>query len=196
MHGIYKITINDRCYIGQSANPKQRLGHHLFDLRNENHDNQHLQNAFNKHGEVAMSFEVLESNIAKADIDEREAFWIAHFDSFHNGYNKTPGGYLGRCPGKPCEWNGVIYESISEAARALGISLGAMENRVRRGYTQDEQVTHFQSSAKPCIWNGTTYDSMTLAAKANGISAGAMIARIKRGLSSDHDVRNYKRMGK
>lgn len=61
--GIYMIVnvINNHRYIGSSVNIKRRLEIHRANLRHNNHDNLHLQNAWNKYGENNFIFSVLES---------------------------------------------------------------------------------------------------------------------------------------
>ena len=64
--GVYKITntINNKIYVGSTANKLgfiARWKHHLSRLRKNKHCNQHLQRAFNKHGEGALIFEILET---------------------------------------------------------------------------------------------------------------------------------------
>lgn len=46
----------------------------------------------NKYGCDNFYCEVLEENIPYEKLDEREVYYIEKFDSFHNGYNSTPGG--------------------------------------------------------------------------------------------------------
>lgn len=59
--GIYKIQhkISGRVYIGSSKNVFQRLACHRAYLRGKTHVNAALQNAFNKYGDDAFSFEVI-----------------------------------------------------------------------------------------------------------------------------------------
>jgi group I intron endonuclease len=60
--GIYKITnLNDnKVYIGSSINVTKRQYKHFWMLRNNKHDNLHLQNSFNKFGESSFLFEVIQ----------------------------------------------------------------------------------------------------------------------------------------
>lgn len=46
----------------------------------------------NKYGSENFYCELLEENIPYENLDEREIYYIERFDSFHNGYNSTPGG--------------------------------------------------------------------------------------------------------
>lgn len=61
--GIYKIInkITDDYYIGSSAHIKQRWLEHKHHLRNQNHCNPILLNAWNKYGESNFDFVVIES---------------------------------------------------------------------------------------------------------------------------------------
>jgi hypothetical protein len=94
---------------------------------------------------------------------------------------------------KPCKWNGIQYESISAAARAVGVTPEAMISRLERGYTCDEEIESAinNDKRKPCVWNGVEYPSVSAAAEAVGISVGAMSARLRKGYSRDEDVRSY-----
>ncbi len=61
---IYYIrcTANGRVYVGSTtkAKPRQRWLEHLHGLRKGKHHSQHLQRAYDKHGEPAFLFEVVE----------------------------------------------------------------------------------------------------------------------------------------
>lgn len=59
--GIYQIvnTVNKNKYIGQSINIKDRIIRHRYQLNNNIHNNQKLQNAWNKYGEDFFKFEIL-----------------------------------------------------------------------------------------------------------------------------------------
>lgn len=59
--GIYKIVnlINNKFYIGSSIDMIKRWNVHLTLLRHNKHKNQHLQNAFNKYGEMNIRFEIV-----------------------------------------------------------------------------------------------------------------------------------------
>src|SRR5258707_13712753 len=59
--GIYKITCtaNKRIYIGSAVNLRQRRSEHFSGLQHSTHHNPILQNAWNKYGPDAFTFEVL-----------------------------------------------------------------------------------------------------------------------------------------
>jgi len=60
--GIYciKNIINNKVYIGSSVNLNGREYKHFWMLKKNKHDNQFLQNSFNKYGENSFVFEVVE----------------------------------------------------------------------------------------------------------------------------------------
>lgn len=93
MTGIYKITCvgNNKCYIGQSIAIKRRWNDHKKSLKQGTHYNKYLQNAYNKYGENSFVYEILEQ-CSKDNLNEREQFYIALFDSFKNGFNCDLGG--------------------------------------------------------------------------------------------------------
>lgn len=61
MLGIYQIknTVNGKSYIGSSVDIKRRKKEHKGRLRNNSHENQHLQGAWNKYGEDAFEFSIV-----------------------------------------------------------------------------------------------------------------------------------------
>jgi len=60
--GVYRITntINGKIYIGSAKRFKQRASEHISSLKNNKHQNKHLQASFNKYGTDAFLFEVIE----------------------------------------------------------------------------------------------------------------------------------------
>jgi hypothetical protein len=150
------------------------------------HHNNHLQNAYHKYGRLSFFFEILESEIKQEFVNERERYWIEHFNSFHSGFNLTSGGSdYGRGKQNPCTWNGITYVSMAEAARANNIDFVGMLNRIKRGHSCDSDLW---KQHKPCIWNGIEYCTIAEAARANNINKSAMCERIKKGYTCDADV--------
>ena len=91
--GIYYIknNINNKYYIGQSVNIKQRKQQHFAELRHNTHRNAYLQNAFNKHGENAFEFKLIKACKPRY-LNRFEKLYIKIYDSYDNGYNLTEGG--------------------------------------------------------------------------------------------------------
>lgn len=92
---IYKIEClaNGRVYIGQTQNFQKREREHLNDLKRNQHHSILLQRAFNKYGERAFKCSIIEE-CTKANVDEREKYWINYYDSTnkYKGFNLEGGG--------------------------------------------------------------------------------------------------------
>lgn len=98
-NGIYKIinNVNGDYYIGSTANKlgfKERWKVHRRDLRNNNHCNDYLQKAWNKYGEEAFEFKIVEI----CEKDECIKLEQKYLDNEKPKYNlcKTAGNTLGR----------------------------------------------------------------------------------------------------
>lgn len=90
--GIYKLAnkLNGRIYVGSAKEFKRRWSQHASSLRNQKHQNKFLQADFNKCGEEAFVFEVLEVTEGKTK-EERllleEQYIQKYYDSGTNCYN-------------------------------------------------------------------------------------------------------------
>lgn len=80
-------TINGRVYIGSASCLGGRRKAHEYRLKAGNHHSIKLQRAWNKYGEAAFSFEVIEQVSGEASLLEREQYWIDHYDAARVGYN-------------------------------------------------------------------------------------------------------------
>lgn len=89
MSSIYMYTnkINGMKYVGQTKCRIQKR-----DWEHWNRYNSYIDRALRKYGKDNFSLEILEDNINNENLDEREIYWIAYYDSFNNGYNLTKGG--------------------------------------------------------------------------------------------------------
>ena len=88
--GIYKITINNKMYVGFAKNLEYRKSRHYNALTGKKHINPYLQNAFIKYNEF--KFEIIEE-CAEDVLEEKEIYWIAELNTFKGeGYNLTAGG--------------------------------------------------------------------------------------------------------
>lgn len=93
--GIYGIVnkINGCIYVGQTReNFQRRYWHHRWKLQNNCHDNQHLQNSWNKYGENNFEFIVLEIVYNISLIDDLEIYYIDKYRQIGKCYNILPGG--------------------------------------------------------------------------------------------------------
>ena len=89
--GIYKIvnTVNGKKYVGSALDIRVRWWKHRQYLRKNNHHSIKLQNAWNKYGEGAFEFSVIEEcEPIKEILEEREQFWMDYYKAYDNhNYN-------------------------------------------------------------------------------------------------------------
>jgi group I intron endonuclease len=76
--GIYKIinVVNNKFYVGSSVNFSLRKAKHFSELRHNKHNNRWLQASWNKHGEKAFVFAVVEEVQDRALLLEVENRWL------------------------------------------------------------------------------------------------------------------------
>ena len=96
--GIYKITnlINGKSYIGQSIDIEGRWHNEknrAFRPSYEHYDKT-LFRAFRKYGLQNFQFEIIEE-CEELELDEKEKYYIALYDTYYSGYNETLGGNNG-----------------------------------------------------------------------------------------------------
>lgn len=86
--GVYQIlnANTGKSYVGSSHEIEVRWQRHRMDCRNGKAGSIRLQNSWNKHGEEAFTFSILEE-IPLEQLFQREAYWIGELDSYNHGYN-------------------------------------------------------------------------------------------------------------
>lgn len=92
--GIYVIInlVNNKFYVGSSVDLWKRALKHFSNLRKGKHDNQHLQNSYNKYGKkyfIAVEIEKVDN---KDNLTKREQYWMDELDVCNKeiGYNILP----------------------------------------------------------------------------------------------------------
>lgn len=93
--GIYEIKncVNGMRYIGQSIHIDARIKQHFYSAfqQHSTEYNTNLSKAIREYSQKNFTSRVVElCDIDK--LDQKEVEWIAKFDTYHNGYNMTPGG--------------------------------------------------------------------------------------------------------
>jgi group I intron endonuclease len=88
--GIYKIlnVKDNKIYIGSSVNLKNREKKHFWMLRKNIHDNEYLQNSYNKYGKDTFLFDIIEI-CSFEELIVKENFYINKYNSnnLSFGYN-------------------------------------------------------------------------------------------------------------
>ncbi len=93
--GIYSITnvVNNKKLIGQSSDIKRRFTSHKWRLRNNRHENQYLQNAWNKYGSENFKFEIIVTcQVESLDMEEIKQIELFNTKQRDFGYNLQDGG--------------------------------------------------------------------------------------------------------
>lgn len=138
--GIYEITniVSGKKYIGSSVNIKKRWKEHKYELKNNIHPNQHLQNSYNKHGVDVFIFKKIES-VEPCFLIKREQYYIDKYD-FKSLYNIAPnaGSPLGikvsektkKKLSKLITFKGETH-SVKEWSEKTGLSHATMSARFR-----------------------------------------------------------------
>lgn len=88
---IYKIinSVNNKFYIGSTINQYERFRNHRNRLRNNKHHAKHLQAAWNKYGEDAFIFHVIEIIPEDASLQAAEDVWLQEHVGKEYCYNKS-----------------------------------------------------------------------------------------------------------
>lgn len=122
---IYKIinTTNGKFYVGSTTNTRERFRVHRKRLRKNRHHCPHLQAAWNKYGEQAFVFTVIETIPDGRSLQEAEDKWLIEHVGKEHCYN------AGLRSGAP--WRGVAKEAhpnfgrpkTDEERQAISITL-------------------------------------------------------------------------
>ena len=99
--GVYRVhnTADDRSLVGSSVNVTAILNRHRVGLRAGGHENKDLQRDWNRLGETACAFEVLDTLTGddkpgfdlKRDLVTLEQLWLERLEPYgERGYNRRP----------------------------------------------------------------------------------------------------------
>ena len=95
IYAYKKKSSNKIVYVGQTVNLEYRNKQHIdYDPYNKNNReyNYPLSRGIRKYGKEEYELLILEDNLLKEDLDEREKYWIKYYDTYFNGYNQSLGG--------------------------------------------------------------------------------------------------------
>jgi group I intron endonuclease len=96
--GIYVIAnlVNHKKYVGSAINIERRWNGHRRSLRKGTHENPHLQKSWNKHGECAFKFDVLETVQDKWELVLIEQYYLDWMEPEYNICRTVGSAMLGR----------------------------------------------------------------------------------------------------
>ena len=134
MSAIYEFVnnINQKVYVGQAVDYKQRIRNHKFNLKQDK--NTHFYNALKKYGWENFSINIIEECEAN-ELNEREVYWISEKKSLYpNGYNLLEGGNQAR-------HNDITKQKISNGRKGIKFSESHIENlrKSHLGYIMPEE---------------------------------------------------------
>lgn len=150
MGSIYKITNKKtgKAYIGKTEHTaRKRFVSHLRNARLG--IDTHLYKSIRLHGVSAFDVEEIEC-CPNEVLNEREKFWIEHFDTFKNGYNMTIGG-----TGGDVSWS-ENYQKAMKLRVDAGMYSGANNNMygksAMRGKKHTPESIKKQSDIRKKYW--------------------------------------------
>jgi group I intron endonuclease len=134
MSVIYEFVnnLNQKVYVGQALNYKQRIRSHKFNLKQNK--NTPFYNALKKYGWKNFSINIIEE-CEENSLNEREIYWIQEKKSLYpNGYNLLEGG-------KQAKHTEIIKQKISNSKKGVKFSDDHIENlrKSHLGYIMPEE---------------------------------------------------------
>ncbi len=122
--GIYKIinVVNNKFYVGSAVDFKKRKRRHWWRLHRGDHANKHLQASWNKYGEQAFTFVIVEEHPEGADLLAAENVWLKEHVGKAYCYNiatDATAPSLGMSGEKNYMW-GKTFSHTTEAKLKIG----------------------------------------------------------------------------
>lgn len=162
--GIYKIIniVNNKFYVGSAVDFKRRKARHFSELRNKRHSNGRLQNAWNKYGEQAFVFVVVEALDAGADLLAAENIWLKEHVGKEYCYNlgvDATAPMLGFSGEKSPTWG---YKHSKENLQKIGVA-----SKARVQSDEEKQKRRATMIGKPKAATTRAKISATLSGEGN-----------------------------
>lgn len=162
LYSVYAIRCNknNKIYIGVSKNPSARIEQHFSELRKgqktrktnryhaqQQRDYSDWQNDFDKYGEESFDVHILETNIDYLRAPEKEAFYIAMYNSSDArfGYNLYSERHKLKKPlnFKPPTSNDEIFRNVADLT-TLSVELKTLVDSISENYGgNDDYVIAF-----------------------------------------------------
>ena len=158
---IYKITnkINCKIYIGKTEKSiERRFKEHCSEFSKDRSKNRPLYRAFAVYGMENFTIELIEITDKP---EEREIFWISHFNTYRSGYNATKGG----------DGRSYIDESAILNFHSLGLSIQLISEKTgndratvakviqKHGLDANPHSHRAKKNKVRCVESGMVFDS-------------------------------------
>ena len=133
-------------YIGQTSSPiNVRFLQHKNDYekciaKKEKAQLRPLHNAFQCFGVVSFSIKLIEDNIPKERLTERENYWMTKYDTIKNGLNAILGVNASGGRKVPVVYQGKRFSSHKNATRTISKETGVPEHNVERAIRKNEPL--------------------------------------------------------
>jgi group I intron endonuclease len=132
---MYRCLVSGKAYIGQTRRRLQdRAWQHERSAKSGAQTR--FYHAIRKHGINNMVLGIIEDNVPKEDLNQKEMFYIEKYDTYRNGYNATAGG------DSPSEFTEERRRKIGEKSKGRKLSEETKEKigRVHKGKTMTEET--------------------------------------------------------
>lgn len=152
-NGIYKIinVKNNRIYIGSTVRFKKRVHSHIATLQNNKHSNTFLQNDWNKCGEEAFEFHVIEVVEEPKSLLIREQHYLdLYFDNQQQCYNIRPQACDSRVGKKQRKPSDTITDRRLQTPNSTVIEKRSVGIRLSK--STPEQKEKAASNARNGLW--------------------------------------------
>jgi len=120
MMAVYTIKniLDGKMYIGSSIDIERRKRQHLNSLLKNEHHSIHLQRAWNKYGKDNFVFEILDSNVTKENLREKEKEWILRCKTLdvEFGYNISESTVCCSLSGEKHPMYGIKFSDIGRTS--------------------------------------------------------------------------------
>lgn len=108
-------------YVGQTIDPDQRKANHICEAFKRGSD-YYFHRSLRKHGLDAFTYEVIEENIERCDLNDRENYYIDKYNSiWPNGYNQCRANSLDE----------IAIQKMSETKKRQWLELDEEEKKRR-----------------------------------------------------------------
>jgi group I intron endonuclease len=153
---IYKIinVINNKFYVGSAVDFEKRKARHLWRLRRGDHANKHLQAAWQKYGEKAFVFAVVQTVAKHEDILAVENTWLFEHvgkDYCYNIATDATAPQTGMFGEKNAMW-GKTFQHTDDAKQRIGaaskVRVQSEEEKQKRRKTMKGHVVQSETRLK------------------------------------------------